>query len=90
MRAGRPAFVEEDLHQVDTGDVRRREGVRSLAVIPVAARGTVVACLNVASRVRDHVPATARLALEGVGSRIGAAVRRAIVSAYPRSITRRT
>jgi PAS domain S-box-containing protein len=58
------------------GDLMEREGLISLAVIPVKFKGRVVAVLNLASRTQSEVPGSTRRALETIAARIGGIVSR--------------
>ena len=59
--------------------VRRREGLRGSAIVPVRGNAQVVACLNVASHTHDEIPDFARNALEMTASQIGSLIVRSRV-----------
>ncbi|NTV63964.1 MAG: PAS domain-containing protein [Oscillochloris sp.] len=48
-----------------------QEGLRALAVIPIAHNGEVIAALNLASHTQDEIPANTRYALEAIAAQIG-------------------
>jgi PAS domain S-box-containing protein len=74
VRKGEPLYLETEVPVVSFKDLYRTEGLKTLAMIPVLARGEAVACLNVASHSRREIPTSVRRALEGIGSRIGNAI----------------
>ena len=53
-----------------------KEGLRSVAIIPVIHQDRVIACINVASHQIEEVPATARAALETLAAQVGSAIAR--------------
>ena len=53
-----------------------KEGLRSVAIIPVIHQDRVIACINVASHQYEEVPATARAALETLAAQVGSAIAR--------------
>ena len=57
-------------------DVRRREGLQALGVIPIQHEGRVIACLNVGSRRTDEIPFHARAALETIAAQTGTTISR--------------
>ena len=57
-------------------DVRRAEALRASAVVPVLHDGRVIACLNLASRTLDEIPAETRALVETLAAGIGGAIAR--------------
>ena len=53
-----------------------KEGLRSVAIIPVIHQDRVIASINVASHHYEEVPATARAALETLAAQVGSAIAR--------------
>ena len=53
-----------------------KEGLRSVAIIPVIHQDRVIASINVASHRYEEVPATARAALETLAAQVGSAIAR--------------
>ena len=76
VMAGRPLYAPlQDLPGImDEEDLK--EGLRSLAIIPVIHQDRVIACINVASHQYEEVPATARAALETLAAQVGSAIAR--------------
>ncbi len=76
VMAGRPLYAPlEDLPGIlDEKDLK--EGLRSLAIIPVIHQDRVIACINIASHQYEEVPATARAALETLAAQVGSAIAR--------------
>lgn len=76
VAAGAPAFRPwKDLIQ-PADPVRAEEGLRAIAVIPVAAEGKVVGALNAASHADDEILEQAQDALQAIASQIGGVVGR--------------
>jgi PAS domain S-box-containing protein len=61
-------FTETDLL---TQKHHAKEGIRSVAVIPLHHKGQIIGCLNVASRGHESIPAHAREALAIVAVEVG-------------------
>jgi PAS domain S-box-containing protein len=57
-------------------DVKKREGLRAFAMIPICHRSQVIACLNVSSRRWDDVPAACRSVLETISAQMGSTIAR--------------
>jgi PAS domain S-box-containing protein len=75
--AGKPVYAHYDRLGFAVDDVRRRQGMRALSVIPITDKGEVIGCLNVASHTHDEVSEGGRNTLEAVASMIGGAIMRA-------------
>jgi len=73
VMAGKPLYarLEELPGLMDKEGLK--EGLRSVAIIPVIHQGQVIACINVASHRYEEVPATARAALETLAGQVGSA-----------------
>jgi len=76
VMGGQPIYTGHQDLGTPLDDLRRREGLRAIAVIPVRHEGRVIACLNVASHTVDTIPDLARVALESMASQIGNAIAR--------------
>ena len=76
VMAGRPMYAPlQDLPGIlDEEDLK--EGLRSLAIIPVIHQDQVIACINIASHHYEEVPATAQAALETLAAQVGSAIAR--------------
>jgi PAS domain S-box-containing protein len=77
VMAGKPVYVNYLELGVPLDDVRHREGLRVVAILPVHHGEQVIACLNIASHTLDEIPATARDMLETIAAQIGSFVARA-------------
>ncbi len=55
---------------------RLREGLQSVAIIPVQHERRIVAALNLASHSHKKIPFNTRIALEGIAAQIGAFITR--------------
>jgi PAS domain S-box-containing protein len=76
VMAGKPLYARlEDLPGLINED-GLKEGLRSVAVIPVIHQDRVIASLNIASHQYEEVPATARAALETLAAQVGSAIAR--------------
>jgi PAS domain S-box-containing protein len=77
IMAGKPLYarLEELPGMMDESGLK--EGLRSVAVIPVIHQDRVIASLNIASHQYEEVPATARAALETLAAQVGSAIARA-------------
>jgi PAS domain S-box-containing protein len=73
---GEPTYLPNVRSVLGVGDLLEREGLTSLAVIPVKLKGQVVAVLNLASRTQNEVPENTRSALETIAGMIGGIVSR--------------
>ncbi len=78
VMAGQPIYVNYRELNVPMDDVKRREGLRAVAILPIQHEGRVIACLNIASRSLDEVPTAARDTLEMIAAQIGSFVARAL------------
>jgi PAS domain S-box-containing protein len=76
IMAGRPVYAPlQDLPGIlDKGGLK--EGLRSVAIIPVIHQDRVIASINVASHRYEEVPETARAALETLAAQVGTAIAR--------------
>ncbi|MDP1761468.1 MAG: PAS domain S-box protein, partial [Deltaproteobacteria bacterium] len=75
VMAGRPVYARlQDLPGLDEEGLK--EGLRSVAIIPVVHQDRVIACINVASHQYEAVPDTARAALETLAAQVGSAIAR--------------
>ncbi len=71
---GQPSYVSYDELVTMQTEAQAAEGLRTLAVVPIQHEGRTLACLNVASRSADDVPAQARQALETIADRAANAI----------------
>ena len=76
VMAGRPVYARlQDLPGL-MDEEGLKEGLRSVAIIPVIHQDRVIASINVASHTYEEVPATARAALETLAAQVGSAIAR--------------
>ena len=77
VAAGDPIYVDYTEFLPGTQDeVRKREGLRSLAVIPVRYAGKIVVALNLASHAHTKTPTATRNMLEAFASQTGGFIAR--------------
>lgn len=74
VAAGKPIYQRCSEFPPAMSKDLRREGLCTLAVIPVQYAGRVVAVLNLASHTHDEIPISAREALEAIVAPIGCLV----------------
>ena len=76
VMAGRPLYARlQDLPGL-MDEEGLKEGLRSVAIIPVIHQDRVIASINVASHQYEEMPATARAALETLAAQVGSAIAR--------------
>ena len=51
-----------------------REGIKSVALIPISSQHKMIGCLNIVSRILDRMPDYNRNALETIASQVGASI----------------
>lgn len=73
---GKPIYSRYEEIGVSIDEVRRREGLKTVSVIPVNHEGQIIACLMTASHTLDYVPPTTRNALETIASQMGSSIAR--------------
>ncbi len=76
VQRGKPVYKSHATLNIPLDEVRRREGLRGLGVIPIQHQGQVIGCLNVGSHGMGEVPLYARTAFETVGAQMGTVIRR--------------
>lgn len=76
IMAGKLIHSEYPPPGVPLDETSRKEGLLSIAVVPIPHRGRVIGCLNVASRTVGVLPQFAREALETIAAQIGGSIAR--------------
>ncbi|GAB4416005.1 MAG: hypothetical protein Kow00106_11560 [Anaerolineae bacterium] len=80
VRQGAPFYQSyEKLYNrmgISMDDVRRRAGIRVLAVVPIASGQQIIGSLNLSSRTRRRIPPKERHFLETLASQVGHAIAR--------------
>ncbi len=74
--AGKPLYMQYRDLDLRVDDVRRSEGLKAVALVPVSSGKRVIACLNIASHSVEEIPQNARNAVETIVSQIGGAIDR--------------
>jgi len=77
IMAGKPIYTQYQKLGVVLDEIKQREGLRAIAIIPVRYEGRVIACLNIASHTLDDVSPFTRVTLETIAIQIGSAIARA-------------
>ena len=76
VSTGRPIYADYPTLGLPLDEIKGREGLRAIAIIPLFHREQVVGFLNVASRRLAEVPPYARTMLEAIASQIGGTITR--------------
>lgn len=72
VQRNQPLYVNcEELGQRIDIALLRAEGIRAMAIVPIAFQGRVIACLNVASHHHDQIDPFSRVALERIVAHLG-------------------
>lgn len=74
--AGKPCYLSVADYRGPTGEAALREGLRGLAVVPLAHEGKTLACIMVGSHTLEQFPELARTPLETVGAQAATAIAR--------------
>ena len=67
---GESAYVIQDWDHTETNDTIRQAGLKSLAAVPVVHKGRTQAILFAASRTREVIPVSTRVAVETIATRL--------------------
>jgi len=62
--ANEPIYTRHQAMNVPQNEVKRREGLKAMAIIPFFHEGNILGCLNIASHAVDEVPGSTRELLE--------------------------
>jgi len=71
---GVPVYAEYQQLGIDLDEMRQKEGLKAVAILPVAYKNSIIGSLNVASKSMDHIPEFSRTSLETISSHIGTAI----------------
>lgn len=74
VMAGKPVYVKYSELEIPMSGAERREGLLSIAIIPIIYRDHLVACMNIASHTLMDIPVITRNTLETIASQIGSAI----------------
>jgi PAS domain S-box-containing protein len=77
VMVGKPVYVNYRNLDLPLDERPQQEGLMATAVFPISRNGSIIACLNVASRTLTTIPTDTRSALETMISQIGNALARA-------------
>jgi len=72
LRESGPLYVSHPKYFSNDGPLIMKEGLRSIAVIPIKSNDRLVAVLNMASHVYDSIPADSRRCIEMIALQAGA------------------
>ncbi len=73
---GRPIYIRVQDSDLPLQEAREREGIRSIAVVPILHQDRVIGCYSIGSHTADRVPIASRTALKTIASMIGNAIAR--------------
>jgi PAS domain S-box-containing protein len=71
VKAGQPVYTRHPQIESSGAHLCQGEGLRALAVVPIAYQGQVIAALNLASHTRDILPSATRDAIETIATQVG-------------------
>lgn len=75
--SGRPSYADfQDIDNEPDDSQNKKEGIHSLAIIPIISEGKIVANLFLASHTSGDIPVDTRSALETIASQIGGSIAR--------------
>jgi PAS domain S-box-containing protein len=74
--AGNPVYSTYTALGVPLSSLRRKEGLRAIAIVPITYQGRVIACYNIASHTLDNIPEYVRELVEAVVLELGNAIAR--------------
>lgn len=76
VREGTPVYSRYQEFPVAIDDVREKEGLKAIAVVPIREGGRVLGCVNAGSRSMEKIPEKARVVMEALVDTIGEAISR--------------
>ncbi|MBW3011427.1 GAF domain-containing protein, partial [Candidatus Woesearchaeota archaeon] len=76
VKSGEAVYTNYKNLKVPKDDVRNKEGLEAIAIIPIPSKDGIIGGLNIASHKLIEVPNKARTALEVIANQIGGAIRR--------------
>jgi PAS domain S-box-containing protein len=73
---GVPVYAEFKELRLNQSEVESREGLQSIAILPILNHGQLLGCFNVASRTHGEILPSVRMALETIAATAGEAIAR--------------
>jgi PAS domain S-box-containing protein len=77
IMAGQPIYVKYSKLKIPLDEIKRREGLSVIAILPVHYKGQVIGSLNIASHYLDEIPVATRKMLETMAGQISSYIARA-------------
>ena len=78
INRGKPMYHDySDILPHTKDDIRKKEGLKATAIIPIRIKEETIAVLDVASRTHNEIPENSRLSLESLSAQLGSAIIRA-------------
>ncbi|MFW9922389.1 MAG: PAS domain S-box protein [Candidatus Thorarchaeota archaeon] len=75
--SGKPVYADySEIESEQSEPLIQREGIHSIANIPIISEGKIVAVINLVSHTIGHIPITTRNALENIASQISGSIAR--------------
>lgn len=74
VMAGKPVYTEHLRLGVPLDEVKRQEGLRAIALIPILHEDRVIGCMNISSHTLPEVPVFARDVLETIAAQVSNAI----------------
>lgn len=76
---GEPVYFNYTDGQLPLGEVKRREGIKAIVIIPLVHDGHVVGCVNASSHTIEEIDWWSREAIEGLAGQVGLAMSRSLL-----------
>ena len=76
---GEPVYFNHLAGQLPLSDVKLREGLQAIAVVPIVHAGKVVGCVNAASHTQEEIDWWSREAFEGLTGQVGLVLSRSLL-----------
>lgn len=76
IKAGEPVYAAQEDDRFPFDEVREREGLKSVAIVPISTGGRVIGSVNVASHTAGDIDAWSREVIEALSGQIGLAIAR--------------
>jgi PAS domain S-box-containing protein len=76
VRSGKPLYGDYNELNPVNDPILDKEGLHSMALIPIRAEGSLIALMNCASHTSDEIPASTRNAIETIAFHIGGSLLR--------------
>jgi two-component system cell cycle sensor histidine kinase/response regulator CckA len=76
VQAGKPVYTQHISLGIPLDDIKRRENLRAIAIVPMFHENQIIGCLNLSSHTLDEFPLYARETIETIVAQVGSAIAR--------------